>query len=37
LEHRDVANKIALVGGGENLFDAVACLDDFDFAAQNDG
>ena len=35
LEHRDVTDKIALVGGGENLFGAIARLEGFDFTAQN--
>src|SRR5947208_17081161 len=35
LEHRDVPDEIALVRGSENLFGAIAGLEGFDFAAQN--
>ena len=37
LQHRDVADEIALVRRGENLFGAIACLESFDFAAQENG
>ena len=37
LQHRHVADEIALVRGGENLFGIVALLESFDFAAQENG
>jgi hypothetical protein len=35
LQHRDVADEIALVRNGEFLFDVVPPLNDLYFAAQN--
>ena len=37
MEHRDIAGEIALVRGGEDLFDAIALLKRLEFAAQDNG
>jgi hypothetical protein len=37
LEHRDIAEEIALARGAENLFDVVALLKRLEFAAQDNG
>src|SRR5713101_8053008 len=37
MQHRHVANEIALVRRGENLFGIIALLESFDFAAQENG
>ena len=37
LQHRHVANEIALMRRGKNLFGIVALLESFDFAAQKNG
>ena len=36
LQHRHIAEKIARVRSGENLFDAIARLEDFEFSLQRD-
>jgi len=37
LQHRDVANEIALVGCGQNLFRAIPRLENLDFTTQDYG
>ncbi len=37
MEHRDIAEEIALARGAENLFDVIALLKRLEFAAQDNG